>query len=164
MRLLFGLTLLLTSTASAELKIAVFDMQLAIQTTQDGQIAQKSLAKEFKLLQNQLKKREFGLREKLQSFDKKALLLSEKKRAEQQQELQQLSMNLQKDMKKMQLDFQKKQMTQTQPIIEKLQKKITQLSQQKGYDLILNKSSGQVLWTKETLDITQEVVRMYESS
>jgi outer membrane protein len=163
-RLLFCLALLFTSTASADLKIAVFDMQAAIKQTKDGQLAHKTLTEEFKRMQNRIKKGEYDLSQKVKAFEKKALLLSDKKRQEQQSEIQQLSFNIQKEMQKLQVDFQKKQIVETQPIVEKLQQKITQLSQQKGYDLILNKSSGQVLWTKETLDITQEVVRMYESS
>ncbi|MCB0378553.1 MAG: OmpH family outer membrane protein [Bdellovibrionales bacterium] len=164
MKLLFCCLTLFASSASADIKIAVFDMETAIQATSDGKTAKANLVKEFKFLEGKLKKREFGLREKIKEFDKKALILSDKKRVEQQQELQKLSINFQKDMQNFQVEFQKKQIAATKPIIEKLQSEIAKLASQKDFDVVLNKSVDNVLWSKKAIDITDTVVKLYEES
>lgn len=164
MKLLICFAVLLTSQASASYKVAVFDIKSAIHSTTDGKAAISRLMKEFKLSEAKLKKREYGLQEKIKEFDKKALILSGKKRREQQQELQKVSLNLQRDMQKFQLSFQKKQLEATKPIIEKLKKKVAEIAKKNQYDLILNKSIENVLWAKDSIDITPTVVLLYEKS
>lgn len=164
MRIIFCLFTLFCSVASADYKIAVVDMEFAIQGTSDGKEAKNRLTKEFKLLEGKLKKREFGLMEKVKNFEKKAMILSESKRAEQRAEIQKLSINFQKDMQAFQASIQQKQIEATKPIIAKLEKQISSLAKEKGYDVVLNKSMNNVLWVKKAIDITKIVIQRYEAS
>ena len=152
-----------STAAFADYKIAVFDLQAAVKATTDGKKAIASLDKEFKSIEKELKSRESKLRDKFSTFEKKAMILSEAKRMEQQRELQQLSQALQKDMYEMQMKFQQKQLATTKPIIDKLQAKLTQLAKQESIDVILNKSTNGVLWSKDALNITDKIVKMYEA-
>jgi outer membrane protein len=149
---------------ASDFNIAVIDMQKAIHATKDGAKAKKELMKEYKFMEETLKKKEFGLKEKIENFEKKALLLSEKKRSEQQKEIQKLSMELQQKSQQFQFDIQKKQKEATAPIIAKLQKQIKILADKKGFDIILNKTTDNVLWTKKGIDITRTIVGMYEKN
>ena len=165
MRLIFCLFILITPPVLAgDFKIAVIDLPQAIQATNDGKIAKKKLTQEYQFMEKTLQKKEFGLKEKIQSFEKKALLLSESKRMEQQKEIQKMSLALQQESQKFQLEIQKKQMEATRPIIAKLQKQIEILAEKKGFDLILNKGPDNVLWAKDSIDITKDVISMYEKT
>lgn len=164
MRIVFCLLFLFSFRAVAFSKVAVFDLELAIQSTSDGKIAKNKLLKEFKPLESQLKKQEFSLREKAKDFEKKALILSEGKRQKQRQELETLSLQFQKKLQEFQVALQQRQMEETKPIVEKLQKKVVQVAKELDCDVVINKSSQNVLWAKEAIDITQKVLAKYEKA
>lgn len=163
MKLLFWSALIFSSMVFADEKIAVIDLEAAILATSDGKLAQRNLMKEFKLSETRFKEREYSLRGKISDFAKKAMILSEQKREEQKAEFQEMAVNLQRDVQKFQINFQKRQMEASRPIVEKLQKCILKLAKENDFHMILNKSQGQVLWIKPTADITEVVVKMYES-
>lgn len=152
------------STASANVSLAVFDMEAAIQATSDGQAAKSKLMQEFKFLEGQLKKQEFSLKEKVQDFEKKASILTESTRSQQRRELQELSLQLQKDMQKFQTEMQSKHLAATKPIVEKLQATVARIATMRGLDVVLNKSIHNVLWAQKAIDITDAVVKMYEKA
>ncbi len=165
MRLIFCCLVLMTPPVLAsDFNIAVIDMQKAIHATKEGQKAKEELMKEYKFMEETLKKKEFGLKEKINSFEKKALLLSEAKRSEQQKEIQKLSMELQQKGQEFQFNIQKKQREVTAPIIAKLQKQIKILADKEGFDVVLNKMADNVLWAKKGIDITSTIVGMYEKN
>lgn len=164
MKFIFFIFILHSSTVLAEGLIAVVDMDAAILATSDGKALKTNLEKEFKLSDTQFKERAYSLRDRMKAFDKKVAILSEQKREEQRAELQEMAINFQKDMQKFQVYFQKKQMTVSKPIADKLQKCITQIAEEKNFDIVINRSQGQVLWAKPTIDITETVVKMYEGT
>lgn len=164
MKILFCLVTIFSSMAGAEYNIAVVDIEFALRTTSDGRLAEEKLKREFGLLEKKMKEREYSLMKKVKDFEKKAMLLSETKRAQQQKEIQKLSINFQKDVQEFQTSLQRRQMEATKPIIDKIEEQIAIIAKEKGYDLVLNKSVNSVVWAKDNVDITKRVIKMYEDS
>ena len=96
------------------------------------------------------------------AYHKKAMILTEQKRQEQQQELQKLALELQNKMRAVQMDFQKKQIAKTKPIIDKLQEQVNLLAKEKNYDMVINPAANNVIWAKDKFDITVTVVKRFE--
>ena len=164
MRSVFIFFTFFASVACAQLKIAVIDMDFAIQATTDGKNAKLKLGKEFKAIEAKVKSSELTLRKKAKKFEKKAMILSEKKRSQQQQELQKIAFEMQKEIETMRKNLQQKQRNITKPIIEKMERNLAQLAKENGYDIVLNKSVNNVLWAKKQIDITQLAIKKYEKS
>ncbi len=150
--------------AWADFKAAYIDMQKAIQSTSAGKKAKKSLEKEFNKKKEQLKKKEGALKKEAEAFEKKRMVLSEKVRAEKQAALQKKMIEFQQELQTSQMNIQKKEREFTAPILEKIQKIIKKIAEQKSYSMVFEKNSQAVMWAKADLDITQEVIKEFEKS
>ena len=62
---------------------------------------------------------------------------------------------------KSQMEIQKKERDLTKPIIDKMQKIISDLAKKEGYTAILEKSEQLVLFAQPSIDLTDKVVKEY---
>ena len=148
--------------ARAEFKAAYINMQKAIQSTSAGKKAKKSLEKEFNKKKEQLKKKEGALKKEAEAFEKKRMVLSEKVRAEKQAALQKKMIEFQQELQTSQMNIQKKEREMTAPILEKIQKIIKEIAEQRSYSMVFEKNSQAIMWAKADLDITREVIKKFE--
>lgn len=153
----------LTTTAFAEgSKVVYIDMQKAVQTTKEGGKAKKELESEFNAKKKKLQSSEEKLKKMQEDLEKKAMVLSDDVRAKKQQEFQEEMFAYQKLVAQSQQEIQKREQALTKPILEKMAKVIEQLSKEKGYDIVLEKTANNLIWAKKEADITDEVVKSFE--
>jgi outer membrane protein len=99
-----------------------------------------------------------------EEYDKKALVLKDEERR-----------NLEKDFENRQLDFKRKyedfqrDLKQTDAeltsgIVQDLYGVVHDYAQQQGYTLVLEASSGALLYSDKAVDITDDIVRLYNAS
>lgn len=148
----------------ANIKIGYVDMQKAIQSTSAGKKAKETLEKEYNKKKKELESKEADLKKLSEDLEKKSLVLSDEVRLKKQQNLQEEMIKYRELVGKSQADIQKKQQDLTLPILKGLQKAIADIAKKEGYSFILEKSEQSVLWAKEELDITDQVVKAYEKS
>ena len=153
--LLLGFTF---SANAADMKIGWIDMQKAIQSSNAGKSARKGLERDYKKKKAALDKKQKDLKKMSEDLQKKKLALSEKAFMEKQQNLQREVLKFQDELRKSDMEIQKKQSELTKPILDKIQKIISDVSKDKGYSYILEKSQG-VMWAKKELDITDIVIK-----
>ena len=149
------------SVAKAETKIAVIDMQKAIQSTAAGKKAKSELEGDFEKKKKELQKREADLKAMGEDIEKKKSVLSEEALGKKQAEFQEEMMKYRELMGKSQMDIQKKERDLTQPILEKMKKTIEKIAKAKGYNMVLEQNSA-ILFAEKSNDITDEVVKAYE--
>ncbi|MCB9073077.1 MAG: OmpH family outer membrane protein [Bdellovibrionaceae bacterium] len=150
---------LFAMVASAEFKAGVIDMQKAIQSTKAGKKAKDELEKEFEKKKVDLKKKEDDLKKRAEEFEKKKMVLADKSREEQQIALQQDMMKFREDLNKSQMMIQQKERELTKPILDKLQKAISDVAKEKDLSVVLEKTEQSVMWAKADMDITEEVIK-----
>jgi outer membrane protein len=153
--------LLAAPLASAQMKIAVVDMQRAVMETEDGLRMQATIKKLFDRRQNELNARQDELKRARDDMEKQAKVLSkdalDRRRAEWEQsmgELQALFVEFNKEL-------QKEESKHTQPIITRVQSVLRQLAAQDGYDAILERNA--VPYARTDLDITDRVIQRYNA-
>lgn len=151
----------LLSVAQADTKIAVVDMQKAIQTTSAGKKAKTDLESDFEKKKKELQKREGDLKKMGEDIEKKKSVLSEEALSKKQAEFQEEMMKYRELMGKSQVEIQKKERDLTAPILEKMKKAIEKLAKDKGYSLVLE-SGPAILYAEKSHDITDEVVKAFE--
>lgn len=161
---IFALAIGLASVnAHADIKIGYVDMQKAIQSTKDGQKAKKSLEAEFEKRKKSLQKKEGDLKKMGEELEKKAMVLSDEVRGQKQKEFQETMMDFQQTVQKNQQEIQQQERKLTEPILKKLQTVIEEMAKKDKYTVILEKRENGVLWAQKELDITEQVVKAFES-
>ena len=149
------------SLAQAATKVAVVDMQKAIQSTAQGKKAKKELEGDFEKKKKELQKREADLKKMGEDIEKKKSVLSEDALQKKQAEFQEEMMKYRDLMGKSQMEIQKKERELTQPILEKMKKTIEKVAKTKGFDMVLEQS-GAILFAEKSTDITDDVVKAFE--
>jgi outer membrane protein len=144
---------------AAEFKVAIVDMQKAIQTSSAGKKAKKEVEGDFEKKKKELKKKEDDLKKRVEEFEKKQAVLSDKVRQEQQAELQKDMMQFREEVGKSQMTIQQRERELTKPILEKLQKIISEIAKEKDFSVVLEKAEQSVMFAKSELDITDEVIK-----
>lgn len=151
------------TTAFAEVKLGYVDMQKAIQNTKAGQKAKKDLESEFEKRKKSLQTKENDLKKKSEELEKQAMVLSDEVRGKKQREFQQAMMEFQQLVQKNQQEIQQQERKLTEPIVKKLQDVINDIAKKDNYSVILEKRENGVLFSKSELDITDQVVKAFES-
>jgi len=165
MKKLFYAMLLVIAAAipsSAQMKIGYINSEAIMQQLPEAQDAQKQLDGISSDWQNELTKMQTDLQHKFEDYDKKKLIMSDKRRAEVEKELQ--------DLDKKMVDFRtakfgangelfSKQNELMKPVQDKVFKAVKDVAEDGGYDYVFDKSSSTLLmYSNEKNDLTSKVL------
>jgi outer membrane protein len=146
---------------AAETKIAVVDLQKALQSVDAGKKAKSSLEKEFNDKKKQLQAEEERIKKLSEDFKKQSLVLSEEAKARKQGEIQEQLMKYRELFQKSQMDIQSRERQLTEPIINRLRGIVEDLGKKNAYTVILEKNENTVLFSQPKDDLTEEVIKSY---
>lgn len=162
----FGFVLLAAlvffNTTSAQTKIGYINSQSIMEQLPEAQDAQKQLDAISNDWQNELTKMQNEIQQKFEDYDKRKLIMSDKRRAEVEKELQELDKKL--------VDYRQqkfgtngelftKQNELMKPIQEKIFKAVKDVADSEGYDYVVDRSSSTLLLYANTKhDLTQKVL------
>lgn len=152
-------TLFATSAFAAEIKLGFVDMQKAIQETAAGKKAKKELETEYNSKKKELEKQEADIKKMGEDFEKKSLVMAEDVRLKKQQEIQGQMRKYQELAAKSQMELQKREQENVQPIIKKLRSIIEEIAKKEDFTAILEKSEQSVMWAKKEIDLTERVIK-----
>lgn len=144
-------------------KLAFVDMQAAILKTEEGRQAKIRIEKEAQSKREELVAQQEELNKMGQEFQAQQSVLSSASQLEKQREIQMKIQNLRNSQLMFEQEVRRKEMEETQKIIENLQKIIDAVAKKKGYDLVFERGSGALLYASSIDDITADVVQMYNS-
>ena len=151
------LSLTLGGVARAQ-KIAVVNMQQAIETTTDGKAALGKLKSEVEKKQKELEQKRDELKKLDEDLAKQAAILKPDVLEKKKQELQAKMAQWQEAAMRSQKDLQEKESKATQTIVDKLLRAIAAISARDKFSMVVR--SEVVLWPQHTeMDITNEVIR-----
>ena len=162
--LLLGAPLALTAApAEAKVpnvkKIAMVDMQRVLNETKAGKAARSKLEKSSKAKQAKFDKKRAALEAeaaKLGSLSGNDLAAAQEKLQRESIELQNMLMALEQELGE-----------QHNKLLEKMYKNaqgiVADMAKDKGLDLVLVRDPMTVIWSKESFDITGEVVKQYDA-
>lgn len=155
----FGIAL--NTAAAADIKIAVVDMQKALQSVDSGKKAKTTLEKEFNDKKKQLQAEEEAIKKMSEDFKKQSLVLSDEAKNRKQNEIQERLVKYRELFGKSQFDIQNRERQLTEPIINKLRGVIEDLGSKQGYTIILEKNENNVLFSHPKDDLTEEVIKTF---
>jgi outer membrane protein len=140
-------------------KIAMVDMQRVLNETSAGKKARKNLEASSKAKQTKLDKKRAKLEAdaaKLQSMSGQQLAAAQEKLQKESMELQSMLYTLEQELSEQHNKLLEKMYTNSQSIVAEIAKK-------RGIDLVLVRDQMTVIYTKDSFDITAEVVKIYDT-
>lgn len=156
-----GATLSAHSEAHAQTKVAIIDMQKAINETNEGARANHNLKKLFDKRQLELNSLQDKLLVEKTSLEKRCRSIPQAQCQAGMEELQKKMGDLQNLMMQYQQDIQKLQAEATQPILAKITVIIARLAQQNNYDLVIDKMA--VHFHHAAAELTDQVIKIHNA-
>jgi outer membrane protein len=152
------------SSPDAPERIAVINMQSAIGATKEGKQASDALTKKYRPKQDALQQLEKEVEQLQDQVQNQSSMLTADQQYELSRELDAKQRHLKELQQDDQDDFQSDTQDAIRQIAEKMQKLITQYAQQHGYALVIGEQSIPVYYASKTVDITQAIVSLYDST
>jgi outer membrane protein len=150
------------SPALADEKLAIVDLQRALNEVEEGAAAKKALKKEFDEKQKQLDSRQGELKRMKDELDAQATMMAPDKKQEKVAELQRKLVEVQQLYMALQQDLSKREAEATASIFQKMGVILGQMGQEQGYAAIIEKTT--VPYFKPSLDVTNELIRRYNAA
>lgn len=151
------------STAQAQQKIAIVNIQRAIEESSEGKSAIGSLKTEAERKQKELEQKRDELKKLDEELAKQAAVLKPDVIEKKRQDLQQKFVQLQEAAMRAQRELQEKEMKVTGPLQDKVLRAIAGIAARDKFALVLR--SDVVLWPQQSeMDITNEVIRKTNES
>jgi len=161
--LIFGLLIIISSNSLAQLKIGYVDSETIMQKLPEAQDAQQRLDDLVNSWRTELIKMQSDLKNKQADFEKKKLIMSEKTKTENEDELGKLErlIDLYRDKKfGARGELFQKQNELIKPIQNKLFTAIKEVAEDENLDFVFDRTSDiTLLYAKEKYDITNLVLQ-----
>jgi len=163
MRMVLGLcasivTVGFGGNAYAQSKIAIVDMQRAVEGTTEGKSVLASLQGEADRKKKELEQKRDELKKMSDDLQKQESVLKPDIFQKRRQELEQRAIQFQETVVRTEQEFQQRQFKVTQPVQQKVITAISQIAARDRFTLVLRADA--VIWPQQSeLDITNEVIR-----
>ena len=147
--------------ALADIKIGYVDSNEIMSNFEEVRQVQVDLEKEQRRLEGDFNNLVNRLDSLKQDYDRQRLLMSETRRSEKENEIN----NMEKSVQKFQLDkfgpegeIYKKQNQLLKPVLAKIDAAIQKVGSERGYDFILDAMSGALLYALDSHNLTEDVM------
>lgn len=160
-------TLVLGSAAhgvAADFRFAVVDMQRALNDCDAGKKAKDQVKAKFERSQESLKKQREDLDRMKEDYDRKALVLKEEERRNLEKDLENRTLEFKRKYEDFQRDLKRTDAELTSSIVEELYGIVRDYGAKNNYTMVLEASSGALLYADKSVDVTDEIVKLHNAS
>lgn len=147
----------------AQVRIAVVDLQRALNETEDGRRAKARLKRLFKQRQEDLDKRQGELKALKEDIEKNIELWSQETKQRRLEEYQKAFVDLQQQYVEYQRELAEREAEATGEIVQRMQTILRRIGQAEGYTLIIERNEAGVVWVPTNLDLTDDVIQRYNA-
>ena len=155
---------LAASVRAAELRVAVVDMQRALNECDAGKKAKDQVKAKFEKSQDDLKRQREDLDRRKDEYERKATVLKEEERRNLEKDLESRTLEFKRKFEDFQRDLKRTDAELTSTIVEDLYGVVREYGAKNTYSLVLEASSGALLYGDRALDITDEIVKLYNAN
>ncbi|MBW1708678.1 MAG: OmpH family outer membrane protein [Deltaproteobacteria bacterium] len=150
---------------SAEvIKIGVVNIQKVINESQKGKVEKEKLIKKFEQMRKDLDLRRAEIEKAKLELERQSSILAPDVRYDKEKTLKRKIRDFEDHYRDVNEQMKREEIKSTRPILEKLSQLITKYGQEKGYTLILEKNRSGVIYAPGTIDLTNELMKIYDAS
>jgi Skp family chaperone for outer membrane proteins len=153
-----------SAPAAAEGKVAVVDIQQAIMGTAEGKQAIQDLQKKYQPRETEISQRQQDVQQLQAQLQKQMTTLSAEEQRRMSHDLQEKQTVLQRLEQDAQSSFQYDRDTLMRELGQKMVKVIDQYASTHGYALVIDGGQVPVYYAAKGVDITPEIVQLYNTS
>ena len=164
--LVLGVAALAQAQGQVPTKIAVINVQTAILSTKDGQKAATDLQTQFSPRQQDLEKKQTELTALQDQLRKGSATMSDDAKTKLMRDIDATTTRVNRDRQDAQSDLEESQGKVMQELGGKMMAVMEKYAMQNGFAVVLDVSSPQtpVLWAASAVDITNDIVKLYDQA
>lgn len=147
-------------------KVGIISVQGAIVGTKDGQKASQELTAKFSPKQKEFEARQNEINQLQDQLNKGGTLMAEEKRNQLAREIDEKKKRLERDTQDAQEELNNEQQRVLQSLGQRMLAVVEKYAKDNGYSMILDVSSPNtpVLWSSTAIDITQDIISLYDKT
>lgn len=146
------------------LKIGYCDLRVSLNESEAGKKAKVELESLIKTRQSGIDEKGKALDKLKGDLEKQGSVLSAEARKAKEEEIERLLRDYQRLVQDSQNEVKKKEGELTGAILKELRDVIEKIGKEEGFSLILENVEGIILYSKKDLDITDKVIKAYDSA
>src|SRR5579883_461381 len=164
--LALGLAVLAHAQTATPSKVAIIHVQNAILSTKDGQKAQNDLQVKFNPRKQQIEKKQSDIQNLQDQMKKGSATMSDDAKNKIARDIDSGQKSLQRDSEDFEADVQQEEGKIMQDLGQKMMDVIIKYATQNGFAMVVDVSNPQtpVLWADPAVDITNEIVKLYDQA
>jgi outer membrane protein len=155
---------LVSAPAMGQTKVAYVDLQRALSEVADGKAAKAKLKKEFDLRQKELDEKQDELKKMQADLQARGDAMSEDARRKAQQEMDQKLMDVSRLYAQLQKELTQKEHDATKGIFAKMVNIVKGIAEKESISLVFEKTDSGLFYAQPSLDLTNELIRSYNTS
>jgi outer membrane protein len=162
--LAIGLLAVLVGATGADdepLRIAVVDVNQALNSTDEGKAAREELARKQREAEARVQPRIERFKELQEELKSKKFVLSEDALYQRQLDLIELKNEIESEMKELEGKFKVDEERIVGPLRKKMINVVQSIGREQGFTLIVERASPGLLYSREALDITDAVIEQF---
>jgi outer membrane protein len=162
--LAIGLLAVLVGATGADdepLRIAVVDVNQALNSTDEGKAAREELARKQREAEARVQPRIERFKELQEELKSKKFVLSEDALYQRQLDLIELKNEIESEMKALEGKFKVDEERIVGPLRKKMINVVQSIGREQGFTLIVERASPGLLYSREALDITDAVIEQF---
>lgn len=144
-------------------KIGVVDLQRVLDTSSAGKTAKAEISKRGNKMEADLKKKGEAIEELRKKLEREALVMSKEMRTEKEREFRIKINDLKSLQKKYMADFKQYEAGLVKRIRNEVSEIVTKIGKKEGFLLILEKREGGIMYSPNTIDITDKLIQQYNA-
>ncbi|MBI4687108.1 MAG: OmpH family outer membrane protein [Nitrospirae bacterium] len=148
----------------ADAKIGYVDLFKALNESQRGIDAKKSLEEVMKAKQESLDKTGKEIEQLQGELEKQASVLTPEAKKEKEDKKEKLVRDYQRSVKDAQEEIKKKEMQLTQEILKELRDIVNKIGESEGYTVIFEAQEGIILYIPQKFNLTDKVIKKYNET
>jgi outer membrane protein len=161
---LIALALALAPVArAAETRIGFVDLRRAVSEIEEGKAAMAALKKDFEEKQKQLDAKQAELEGLRAEFEKQQAVLSDQVKQTKAVELDKRMGELRELYMQLQRDLSAREQEGMKGLLDRMGGLVKEIADAEGFQMVLEKSDAGVVWAQPSLDVTNELVRKYNT-
>lgn len=152
--------------AASPTKFCVIQAEAALVSTKDGQVGVAELQKQLDPKKTDLEKKQNALREKQENLQRQTNTISQTRRDELTREIDQLNKSFTREVEDYNAEAENAQRKVLDGLTERLKPVIDKYAKENGCAIVFNVSDPNtpVLYISDSIDITKEVVDLYDKT
>ena len=148
---------------AGDFKAAYVDIQRAVMEVEEGKAAKARLQKMADQKQKAFEQEQQAIKAEVDAFQKQRSMMDDKARDAKEAELQKKTFEFAQRAEKLRAEIGESERKELSTIFPKLEQLLGQIAQREGLTMVFDRSSSGLAWAPPSLDLTNELIRLYNA-